>query len=296
VTPSARRPIDAAIVYARRGWPVFPCHTAGPVAGCSCGGLDCASPGKHPRVRGGLHASSTEPGVIRGWWARWPRANVAVRTGSASGLVVVDIDPAHGGDDALAELTAVHGPMPSGRTVRTGSGGRHLYFRHPGGLVRNDAGRLLGRGIDIRGDGGYVVAPPSRLGTGSYAVVAHAGTIPELPEWVLERLAERERRPAVQRRDVQAPTAWARAAFDGEVDRVRTAVEGTRNDTLNRVAYRLGQIIGAGGLEEAEVEGALVSEAVAIGLGEREAIRTVRSGLLAGEATPRGPAREIDLG
>jgi hypothetical protein len=278
VTPTGRHPIDAAVVYARRGWAVFPCHAAGPVAGCSCG-VDCSSPGKHPRVRGGLHSASTDASTIRGWWARWPRANVAIRTGATSGLVVIDVDPAHGGDESMAVLEGTYGPMPPGRTIRTGSGGRHLYFRHPGGIVRNDAGRVLGRGIDLRGDGGYVIAPPSRIAKGAYALLAHGGSVPDLPEWVLERLAERERRPEPRGSSVCAPTAWARAAFDGELGRVRTAAEGTRNDTLNRVAYRLGQIVGAGVLPEEDVERALVSEAVAIGLGEREAVRTVRSGL-----------------
>jgi hypothetical protein len=295
VTPIGRRPIDAAVVYARRGWPVFPCHSARPSSGCSCGTVECGSPGKHPRVRGGLHSSSTDASVIRGWWARWPRANVAVRTGEVSGLVVVDVDPGHGGDATLRELEAVHGDLPMTRTIRTASGGRHLYFRHPGGLVRNDAGRVLGRGVDLRGDGGYVIAPPSRGTAGAYAVIASGGTIAELPEWCLERLAERSRpRPAVPR-DVRAPSAWANAALRGEIDRVRSAVEGTRNDTLNRVAYRLGQIVGAGALLERDVEGVLVDEAVALGLGEREAVRTVRSGLQAGEAAPRGPAADIDL-
>lgn len=295
MTPTGRRPIDAAILYARRGWAVFPCHAAGPVSGCSCVQAECPSPGKHPRVRGGLHASSTDASTIRSWWARWPRANIGIRTGAASGLVVVDVDPRHGGDATLAELESVHGALPPGRTVRTGSGGRHLYFRHPGGLVRNDAGRVLGRGIDLRGDGGYVIAPPSRIAGGAYALTAHGGVIPDLPEWVLERLAARERRPEVTPATVRAPSAWARAALDGELDRVRSAAEGRRNDTLNRVAYRLGQIIGAGALDEPEVQEALVHEAISIGLGEREAIRTVRSGLTAGESAPRGPSCDVGL-
>ena len=295
MTSIGRRPIDAAVVYARRGWPVFPCHSAGPVSGCSCSQVDCGSPGKHPRVKGGLHASSTDASVIRGWWARWPRANVGIRTGDVSGLVVVDVDPAHGGDRTMESVEAEFGPLPLTRTVRTPSGGRHLYFRHPGGLVRNDAGRVLGRGVDLRGDGGYVIAPPSRAASGTYAVVARGGTIADLPDWLLERLAEREHPRALAPSSVRAPTAWANAALNGEIDRVRSATEGTRNETLNRVAYRLGQIVGAGALDEGVVESALVGEAIAIGLGEREAVRTVRSGLTAGESAPRGPSREIDL-
>lgn len=294
MSAAGRRPIDAALVYARRGWQVFPCHhpTRG-AAPCSCGHVDCSSPAKHPLVRRGLHAASRDASELRSWWARWPRANVAVRTGRESGIVVVDVDPEHGGDATMRDLEAAQGPLPWGRTVRTGSGGRHLYFRHPGITVRNDAGRVLGAGVDIRGDGGYVIAPPSRHRSGGvYAVTVRGGDLPELPDWVLARIVERPRPAPTDRSTVQAPTAWARAALDGELERLRHATEGSRNDTLNRVAYRLGQIVGAGGLSEPEVEGVLIDQAISIGLREREAARTVRSGLTAGEATPRGPAAE----
>src|SRR5207237_430804 len=136
---SGRRPIDAAVVYARRGWAVFPCHH--PVRGaCSCAAGDCSSPGKHPRVAGGFHAATRDEAQVRAWWARWPRSNVAIRTGAASGLVVIDVDPRHGGDASLERVTDEYGALPPGRTIRTGSGGRHLYFLHPGMTVRNDAG------------------------------------------------------------------------------------------------------------------------------------------------------------
>ncbi|MEN3273440.1 MAG: putative primase/helicase, partial [Actinomycetota bacterium] len=157
-----RRPVDAAVIYARRGWEVFPCHSPAKGSGaCTCAHVDCGSPAKHPRVKGGLNAATTDEDVIRRWWASWPSANVAIRTGAASGLVVVDIDPDHGGDRSLDALLSEHGPLPTGRTIRTGSGGRHLYFSHPGHSIPNDAGRRLGAGLDVRGDGGYVIAPPS---------------------------------------------------------------------------------------------------------------------------------------
>ncbi|HEV7686449.1 MAG TPA: bifunctional DNA primase/polymerase, partial [Acidimicrobiia bacterium] len=124
---------------------MFPCH--GPAetpGGCTCRRPDCGSPAKHPRVAGGLTVASRDPHALRRWWDRWPTANVAVRTGAVSGLVVLDLDPDHGGDTTLEALLAEHGPLPHGLVVRTGSGGRHFYFAHPGGVVRNDTGRLLG--------------------------------------------------------------------------------------------------------------------------------------------------------
>lgn len=294
-----RRPIDAAVIYSRRGWAVFPCHYPVP-GGCSCGQPDCGSPGKHPRVPGGFRSATTLHAQVRTWWSIWPRANVAIRTGRDSGLVVIDIDPEHGGDESLEALTTEQGPLPGVRTIQTGSGGRHFYFRHPGGEVRNDSGRRLGPGIDVRGDGGYVIAPPSRHASGSrYAVARHGGVIPEMPDWILALVQppSRERRvePMPTEGHIRDASAWARRALDGELSRLRTSVKGVRNETLNRVAFRLGQIIGAGALDEHEIEAILVDNAVSIGLGEREAAATVRSGLTAGESAPRGPRQRREI-
>lgn len=292
---AGNRPIDAAVTYAKRGWPVFPCHSlARSPGGCSCGSPECGSVAKHPRIAGGLKSATTDQAQIERWWSRWPNANVAVRTGEVSRLVVIDIDPEHGGEDSLDRLIAAHGCLPAGRVVRTGSGGRHLYFRHPGVVVRNDAGRRLGPGLDIRGDGGYVIAPPSRHGCGGrYIVTGHGGVIPGLPDWLEHRLCPSAPKRAVPQRTWRPAgdtTKWARAAFQGELRRLEEAQPGMRNHTLNKVAYRLGQIIADGRLDEAEVEGALVGQAVSIGLSEREAAATVASGLSAGEESPRGPA------
>lgn len=186
---------DAALTYARQGWAVFPCHEPAPVDACSCGRPDCSSPAKHPRTRQGLKEASTDPATIAAWWHRWPSANVAVRTGAASRLVVIDIDPRHGGDESLDRLVATHGPLPATLAVHTGGGGRHLYFAHPGGTVRNSAG-ALGPGLDMRGDGGYALAPPSRHVTGdTYQWLAADPTAP-LPAWLLKLLERPAPNPA----------------------------------------------------------------------------------------------------
>ena len=100
-------PLDAALRLARRGFEVLPCHATG-VGGCSCRQPDCGSPGKHPRTRRGLHDATTDPAEIGQWWRQWPTANVGVRTGAVSGLVVIDIDPEHGGLDTMRSLAAEH--------------------------------------------------------------------------------------------------------------------------------------------------------------------------------------------
>ena len=280
------RPIDAASAYARRGWPVFPCHTV-QAGACTCLHDVCGSPGKHPLVRNGLHDATTDLQTIRTWWGSWPRANIAIRTGQPAGLVVLDIDPDHGGQTTLDRIVDEHGPLPPARMIRTGSGGLHLYFAHPGHPVPNDAGRRLGPGIDIRGDGGYVIAPPSRHRSGDrYRLTARGGEIPHLPGWMIQALQPEPRPDPRPARRIAHRDAWAEAALTGELDRLRQAPAGARNDTLNRVAFRIGQIIGAGRLTEADAASALTATGQAIGLSQREADRTTWSGLLAGEAHP----------
>lgn len=293
------RMVEAALAYAARGWAVFPCHSpAGPPAACSCCRNDCASPSKHPRVAGGLTVATTDRSTIEQWWRRWPSANPAVRTGARSGIIVLDVDPGHGGDATLVALLDRHGPLPPGAVVRTGSGGRHIYFAHPGGLIRNDAGRRLGPGLDIRGDGGYVIAPPSRHATGhGYRWDSPDRRLPALPDWTLVRLREPHHPPAPTRSaGTTISSSWARAALERELANVASAHEGTRNTTLNKAAFSLGQIIADGGLDTNQVEGLLLDRAGRAGLGEREARATINSGLTAGARTPRSPTtRTIDL-
>lgn len=156
--PENRR-LRAALAYAQRGWHVFPLHTPGEDGSCSCRRADCTNIGKHPRTMNGLKDATTDEARIRRWWEQWPLANVGVATGS-SRLVVVDIDPRHGGDESLRDLVQEHGDdWLDTVTAETGGGGTHYLYAAPEGkVIRNSAGD---HGIDLRGDGGYIVAPPS---------------------------------------------------------------------------------------------------------------------------------------
>ena len=116
--------VRAALDYAAHGWAVFPVH--GIVGGCGCEAADCSSPGKHPLTRRGLKDATTDGRVVAAWWRRWPAANLALATGSASGVVVIDIDVPRG-DHSLARLLDAGYELPATITVRTGSGGLHLY-------------------------------------------------------------------------------------------------------------------------------------------------------------------------
>ncbi len=293
-------PIDAALQMARHGFQVLPCHSPG-VGGCSCRQPDCGSPGKHPRTRQGLHDATADPASIRQWWRQWPTANVGIRTGAVSGIVVIDIDPEHGGLDTVRSLAA-DAPIPKGLRVRTGSGGWHLYFAHPGGQVRNSAGTALGPGVDVRGDGGYVIAPPSRHISGGAYHWTGTWVLPDLPDHLLNRIRPPERSIVGQSQPLRptstwrgpvridsALSAWAAKALDDEAHQVRTAAAGGRNHRLNRAAFNLGQIVGAGLLDADTVTDHLHHAALGAGLGAKEASTTIRSGLRAGMARPRVP-------
>jgi hypothetical protein len=209
--------------------------------------------------------------------------------------VVVDVDPRHDGHRSLRRLVVQHGPLPDVPTVVTGGGGWHLYFAHPGGMIRNDAGRRLGAGVDVRGDGGYVIAPPSLHASGGrYELCTDGAAAPELPAWLSVRLEAPGPWEPHGRVEVRDVSAWAEAALTGELERLRGVGEGCRNDTLNLVAFRIGQIVGGGGLDEAMAVQVLVEAGSGLGLGERETFATVRSGLRAGGEHPRGPRVAAD--
>lgn len=153
--------LNHALEYASRGWAVLPLQWIDNDQ-CSCGKPDCSSAGKHPLVRGGSLAATTDPQTITDWWTNYPRANIGIATGSVSGLIVVDVDdgPNKSGYSSLTALEAKQGAIPRDLCVTTGSGGLHIYLSAPQAEIRNSASRLADH-IDIRGEGGYVVAPPS---------------------------------------------------------------------------------------------------------------------------------------
>src|SRR5262249_52387356 len=129
---------DQARRYAARGWPVFPLWWPTTDGRCCCGAADCASPGKHPighlAPRGFMDAT-TDVATAERWWAAYPEANVGIRTGAESGLVVLDID-GEAGRESTRRLVEEHGRF-SPVWARTGSGGWHAYMAHPGGDVHN---------------------------------------------------------------------------------------------------------------------------------------------------------------
>ncbi len=298
-TPDAAALRQAALAYAARGWQVLPLWWPAATGRCACGMPDCDGAGKHPVHRlipHGLHDASSRLDTVARWWQSAPCANLGIRTGAVSGLVVLDVD----GPAGLLALRALVASRPRlrARWARTG-GGWHAYFAHPDTAVPNSAGRL-GEGIDVRGDGGYVVAPPSRhasgrlyrwLGSGdaSRATIGDAGHLSPMPPWLVDLLTARpaaeSQRQVLLRSDHAA--AYAAAAVESEAREVAQAPLGQRNHRLNQAAFRLGQLVGAGLLEERMAAAALVDAGLAAGPGERKIRSTVRRGLQAGMRHPR---------
>jgi Bifunctional DNA primase/polymerase, N-terminal len=282
-------PLSSALAAADAGWHVFP----------------CAPGSKRPALRENWQdLATTDPGRIRDWWARRPY-NIGIACGQ-SGLVVIDLDVAGDGPggrpgldgpasgaDALQRLSRAHGQRyPAGTyTVDTPSGGSHLYFTAPATPVRNSAGRL-GPLIDIRAHGGYVVGDGSLIDGRRYA--ARGDFLPlalPLPAWIARLLLEEPALPEITRPlpslDRGQGRAYALAAFREETRRVAEARVGTRNDTLNRAAFSLGQLVAAGLIPPLPVMTGLADAAARAGLPADEARRTIRSGMAAGVRKPR---------
>jgi hypothetical protein len=164
-----------ALAYAARGWPVFPCQ-----------------PDKRPATPHGFKDASRDREKILTWWMRDPGAMIGAPTGAASGLAVLDLDtdPAKGVDgiEAFSAVVKTAGAPIRTRKHRTPRGGLHLFFRHPGEPVKNTAGEIA-PGVDTRGDGGYVILPPSTTAAGCYTVETDTAPAP-MPAWLAEMLRQ----------------------------------------------------------------------------------------------------------
>jgi Bifunctional DNA primase/polymerase, N-terminal len=275
----------AAAMYAALGFPVVPMHASQPGGACSCLARACSDPGKHPRLRGWKRLATTDPVVMEQWWRRWPDANLGLVTGRR--FDVLDLD----GDLGVEALRAVLSIAPwehPGPVARTGGGGWHLLFA-PSGL--GNRVRFMA-GMDWRGCGGLIVAPPSQHTSGHHYrwVRPMTATLPEIPAGLRRLLAP----PATQRTTLPpAPTSaghsggYGRAALAREQAAVATAPIGRRNATLNRAAFNLGQLVAVGLLDADEVQGVLLAAALEAGNPEAKARATIASGLAGGAAKPR---------
>jgi hypothetical protein len=178
--------LRAAIGYVQLlNWPVFPLKPKD----------------KTPISKGGFHSATTDIEQITKWWTDHPQANIGIPTGKASGFVVLDVDPRHGGDESLQELIDKYGDLPDTVEAITGGGGRHILFRNQEG-IGNKTNFLPG--LDARGTGGYIVVSPSLHSSGkrySWELSSRPDEVPlnDIPDWLLHTLkdepAEGQRKP-----------------------------------------------------------------------------------------------------
>lgn len=278
--------LTAALDYALDGWRVVPLHSP-TENGCSCNDPSCDHIGKHPRIHGWRSQATTNERQICAWWKQWPDANVGIATGKESDLLVLDYD--------TGELpVSIQAP-----TASTGKG-QHYYFAHADttNRVKPD-----GWGFDIRTDGGLIVAPPSRHANGNiYKWLAPPSfPLPAAPLWLLNILQPSPEPEPSPNTAPSNPTqggagAYALRALHAELELIQRAPEGQRNAQLNRSAFALGTIVGAGELDELLTFDQLVEAAIQAGLSPSEAHQTTRSGLQAGMQKPRTiePARAPD--
>lgn len=309
--------LAAALRYAERGWPVFPCSAVNkrPLLGRD---VDPAT-GKPIPKSGGLKKASTDPAVIAHWWKKWPTALIGVSVGVGE-LVAVDfdprIDPATGEvftlDRLKAEVEAQIGePLPKTMTAVTPSGGVHIYFAMPEGEPIGNRGNLPEH-VDVRGQGGYTIMPPGRMADNAEKSAGKdyrwrfspdttpIAAMPAALAAVLRAPKARDDAPAPSpspRRDAPASAdgldagddavrKYALAAADAEIRTLAGTGDGGRNNALNAAAFALGQLVGAGALSQSLARGMLMD--VAAGwpnIAKSEG--TIDSGLSAGQGFPR---------
>jgi len=181
---------DAALYYISQGFPVIPLCWPTLDGKCGCGrGHQGRLVGKVPLTKHGLKDATQTQLRVKHYWGKWPKANIGIVI--PPGYFVIDIDIEHGGFDSLGKLRAKHTILPTTWTIRTGSGGLHLWYKYKTAGVRNTTALAGYQGIDVRGQGGYVVAPPSLHRSGHRYEASDDATIVDAPVWLIELAAKK---------------------------------------------------------------------------------------------------------
>jgi len=264
--------LQTALSYVRHGWSVIPLKPRGKRPHFALLPIKLDETG---RTWQPYQARLPTEDEVTGWWQMCPNANIGIVTGEISGIVVLDLD-----GPEVAERREI----PTTPISLTGNG-MHIFFSHTG------ARSFRRPGMDLKADGGYVVAPPSIHPSGRrYEWQLGPFIEPATPpQWLMELIFPREvehEPPPVRRGNT-----YGRAALHGDLNALARTQIGARNNQLNRSAFSLGQLLAIGLLDRTEVEHTLTVVATAIGLGAREIQATLRSGLEAGMRHPRQVAR-----
>ena len=307
---------DHGLRYASGGWHVFPVPVGTKMSHKSA-----------EYSNGRPWGATTDADEIRRDFKQWPDANVGVVTGAVSGIFVVETDTAEGhgegvdGDASLKALEAEHGELPPTLEAISPSGSVHRYFNHPGHGVKV-VSRTIASGVDCKGDGGMVIAPPSvKPGKGAYSW-RNDLPIADAPQWLLDLVAAKIEEPSApasitqQALDTIKPLrdgfddtadetrggtgnfsrAYLDAVLNDEIEILSNTTKGKRNGQLNKSTFNLATLVGAGALTEAEVEDAMLGAAIACSLwrdkGHTACMNTIASGMKSGKANPRPLPRD----
>jgi hypothetical protein len=247
--------LDAALDLAARGLAVFPLHF--PVQrrdglACSCGNPCGNNAAKHPFTAHGCRDATTDQRQITQWWRRNPRFNIGIATGS---VIVLDVDPRHGGFESLAALETKHDVLPHTWTVRIGSDGRHLYFAAPPNnvTIRNSAGKLAA-GLDIRSAGGSAVVPPSLHISGNRYSWIHTpddAPLERMPAWLVAALTPPPPPPPFRpaRFAANGSPIFAAARVTAILLAAARAREGERNQLTFWAACRVRDMVREGAID-----------------------------------------------
>lgn len=270
------RTLEIALDYLQRGLSVIPIQPRGKAP---------IIPTWRPFIEN--HATTAQ---VAAWLFGCPNANLAILTGETSGVIALDVDGPLG-----IRYVLDRGDFPLTPMTTTGRG-RHIWFKHPGFIVRNFVARLPE--LDMRGDGGYVCAPPSIHPTGReyrWQVSLEVPFAP-VPGWLMEIIkpAPKTEKPGPgsgAKWEVRQKTAYGRMALFSEAREVaRNTVD--RNNRLYRAALKMGSLIADGKVDRPAVESMLLEAASDCGLvaddGETQTIRTIVSGINKGMESPRG--------
>jgi hypothetical protein len=223
-------PLEQALTHADRV-PVFPCR-------------ECEPGRKRPYTGRGFHDATRDSGIIKAWWRQWPAALIGMPTGRVSGRWVLDIDvkrPEASGFDSLEDLGIV---LPATPMTHTTSGGLHVYFDAGDRELRNSAG-LIGPGLDIRGDGGYVIVPSPSSGYAWDPIYGVDTPLAPAPDWLWPPKPSRPI-PTEPIRPVVGLDRYGEAAIEAACNAIARAGPGQQERTLNCECFSIGTLASAG--------------------------------------------------
>jgi putative DNA primase/helicase len=263
-------------IAAKLGLPVFPCGTD-----------------KAPLDKGGFHTATSDEAAIVRAFHRSAAQMIGMPTGVPSGLIVVDVDIKNE-VDGRAWLNENREALPQTRTHKTRSGGLHLLFKRPDGIVIRNSQSLVAPGIDVRGDGGYVIIPPSP----GYAVADNTPPA-DMPVWLIRACMKQEREPEPRVKSTEptnGSTRYGLVALEDECEAITKAPFGRQEKTMNEAALKIGALVAGGQIVESLARAELLAAARSIASAsgarpwtDREIEEKIKRGLEDGKRNPRGP-------